>query len=39
MVTEIPNARCVDLPGVNHYTILFQPNRQRDLALQNFLCL
>ncbi len=37
MVREIPNAKWVDVKGVNHYTILFQPNRSRDKAILQFL--
>jgi len=37
MVREIPNAKRVDVEGVNHYTILFQPNRSRDKAILQFL--
>jgi pimeloyl-ACP methyl ester carboxylesterase len=37
MVREIPNAKRVDLKGVNHYTILLQPNEKRDQAILDFL--
>jgi len=37
MVREIPRARCVDLEGANHYSILFQPNEKRDQLLLEFL--
>lgn len=37
MVREIPNARCVDLEGTNHYTILFQPNEERNREILKFL--
>jgi pimeloyl-ACP methyl ester carboxylesterase len=37
MVTEIPNARRLDLVGTNHYGIVFQPNETRDRALLAFL--
>ena len=37
MVREIPNAKRIDVEGVNHYTILFQPNRSRDKAILQFL--
>jgi pimeloyl-ACP methyl ester carboxylesterase len=37
MVREIPNAKRVDVEGVNHYTILFQPNQSRDNAILQFL--
>jgi pimeloyl-ACP methyl ester carboxylesterase len=37
MVREIPGARRVDVKGTNHYTILFQPNADRDQAILDFL--
>jgi len=37
MIAEIPNARCVDIPAVNHYTIMFHPNKLRDRELLDFL--
>lgn len=37
MVQEIPNARCLDLDGTNHYTIVFKKNENRDKALELFL--
>jgi len=37
MVSEIPDARRVDLKGTNHYSILLQPNEQRDRAIFKFL--
>jgi hypothetical protein len=37
MVSEIPDARRVDLKGTNHYSILLQPNEQRDQAILKFL--
>jgi hypothetical protein len=37
MVHEIPNARKVDIKGTNHYSILFQPNKNRDQTLLKFL--
>jgi pimeloyl-ACP methyl ester carboxylesterase len=37
MVGEIPHSRLVDLDGTNHYTVMFQPNRERDLAIMDFL--
>jgi pimeloyl-ACP methyl ester carboxylesterase len=37
MVQEMPNAKRVDVEGVNHYTILFEPNEKRDQAILNFL--
>jgi pimeloyl-ACP methyl ester carboxylesterase len=37
MVREIPNARRVDVAGSNHFSILLQPNEQRDRAITGFL--
>ena len=37
MAREIPNARKVDIEGANHYSILFQPNKQRDQTILDFL--
>jgi pimeloyl-ACP methyl ester carboxylesterase len=37
MVREIPNAERVDVKGANHYSILFQPNKNRDRAVLRFL--
>jgi len=37
MVREIPDARRVDVNGVNHYGIIFQPNEVRDRAIRAFL--
>lgn len=37
MAKEIPHARLVELEGVNHYTILFQPNPIRDRTILDFL--
>jgi pimeloyl-ACP methyl ester carboxylesterase len=37
MMAEIANARRVDIQGTNHYSILFQPNAQRDQAIREFL--
>jgi len=37
MMREIPDARRVDIPGTNHYSILFQPSPLRDKALTSFL--
>jgi pimeloyl-ACP methyl ester carboxylesterase len=37
MVREIANARRVDLDGTNHYSIVFQPNGERDQAIREFL--
>ena len=37
MVLEIPKARSLDLEGTNHYSILFQPNKNRDQEILKFL--
>jgi hypothetical protein len=37
MVREIPDARRVDIPGTNHYSLLFKPSQLRDEALTSFL--
>jgi pimeloyl-ACP methyl ester carboxylesterase len=37
MVREIANATRVDVDGTNHYTIVFQPNGERDRAIREFL--
>jgi pimeloyl-ACP methyl ester carboxylesterase len=37
MVREIPNALRFDVNGTNHYSILFQPDAQRDQAILDFL--
>jgi pimeloyl-ACP methyl ester carboxylesterase len=37
MVREMPRAKRVDVEGVNHYTILFQPDEKRDQAILHFL--
>jgi pimeloyl-ACP methyl ester carboxylesterase len=37
MVKEIPDARYVDIPGTNHYSIVFDQNRMRDRAILGFL--
>jgi pimeloyl-ACP methyl ester carboxylesterase len=37
MVQEIPLARYVDIPGTNHYSIVFEQNGLRDLAIREFL--
>jgi pimeloyl-ACP methyl ester carboxylesterase len=37
MLSEIPDARCVDLPGTNHYSIVLQPNAGRERAIREFL--
>ncbi len=33
----LPDARCVDIPGVNHFSIIFQSNYERDQAILKFL--
>ena len=37
MMKDISNARCVDVKGTNHYSILFQPNIVRDREISKFL--
>jgi pimeloyl-ACP methyl ester carboxylesterase len=37
MVREMQKAKCLDLEGTNHYSILFQPNKKRDRAILKFL--
>ena len=37
MVSEIPDARRIDIKGTNHFSILFQPNEMRDKAIREFL--
>lgn len=37
MVAEIANTRRVDIKGTNHYSILLQPNEERDRAIVEFL--
>jgi pimeloyl-ACP methyl ester carboxylesterase len=37
MLSEIKDARSVDVKGTNHYSILMQPNEQRDDAILDFL--
>jgi pimeloyl-ACP methyl ester carboxylesterase len=37
MVSEIPNAHCLNIEGTNHFSILFQPNEMRDKAIQEFI--
>ncbi len=36
MLQQIPTARCVDVPGTDHYSILFQPNPERDREILAF---
>jgi len=37
MCREISNARCTDIVGTNHYSIVFEPNDVRDGAIREFL--
>lgn len=37
MVQKIPHARYVDIPGTNHYSIVFEQNEIRDRAIREFL--
>ena len=37
MQESIPNAKVVDVPGTNHYTILLHQSRERDEAILSFL--
>ncbi|MHB8092417.1 MAG: alpha/beta fold hydrolase [Syntrophales bacterium] len=37
MTREILTAKRIDIPGTNHYSILFQPNKLRDEAIKGFL--
>ncbi len=37
MIDSLPQAKLVNLDGVDHYSIIFQPNRPRDQAIINFL--
>lgn len=37
MVSEIPDARRIDIEGTNHFSILLQPNEKRDQAIREFL--
>jgi pimeloyl-ACP methyl ester carboxylesterase len=37
MLAEIADSRCMSLSGTNHYSILWQPNAQRDKAIADFL--
>ena len=37
MLSEIEDARSVDVTGTNHYSILMQPSEQRDEAILEFL--
>jgi len=37
MIRTIPDARCVDVDGTNHYSIIFQANGVRDRAIMDFI--
>ena len=37
MVREIPDARYVDIPGTNHYSVVFDQDGMRDRAILEFL--
>jgi pimeloyl-ACP methyl ester carboxylesterase len=37
MIAEMADARRIDIKGTNHYSILLQPNAQRDRAMLDFL--
>ena len=37
MVSEIPDARRIDIKGTNHFSILLQPNETRDQTIREFL--
>jgi pimeloyl-ACP methyl ester carboxylesterase len=37
MIRKIPKARRLDLPGTNHFSILFAPSRTRDEGIREFL--
>ncbi len=37
MTREIPKAKRLDLPGTNHFSILFAPNAARDEGIREFL--
>jgi pimeloyl-ACP methyl ester carboxylesterase len=37
MLSHIPGARCLDIEGADHYSIIFQPNPVRDQAILDFL--
>jgi len=37
MLSEIVQAKRVDVPETNHYSIMFQVNKVRDRALKEFL--
>ena len=37
MIREIPDVRRFDVAGTNHYGIVFQPHKDRDKAIRDFL--
>ncbi len=37
MLREIPDARCINFHGTNHYSIVLQPDKKRDDAILAFL--
>jgi pimeloyl-ACP methyl ester carboxylesterase len=37
MCSEISHARCTDINGTNHYSIVFEPNEERDEVIREFL--
>jgi hypothetical protein len=37
MTREIPDVRRFDVAGTNHYGIVFQPRKDRDKAIRDFL--
>ena len=37
MMKEIPDATRFDVEGTNHYGIVFQPSKERDQAIRDFL--
>jgi pimeloyl-ACP methyl ester carboxylesterase len=37
MIVEIPHAQRFDVSGMNHYGIVFQPHKDRDQAIRDFL--
>jgi len=37
MLRDIPDAKYVDIPGSNHYSIVMQPDKVRDATILDFL--
>jgi pimeloyl-ACP methyl ester carboxylesterase len=37
MLSEIPDCRCINIEGTNHYSIMFHPSETRDQAIESFL--